>query len=1410
MSINIDSNDSATSSSNNSSSATDSGAGNSDFFSLLFQGFFLPPKDEGTGSQSTDQQQLPQLLTADVLVNGLNLGNPNAGISKNTAVSNAMVAAQAYLDEKKSNSNAVANGSDTSGTDGVQGSADDVGTEPGNNTEKDEIPDIQIIIDDDTGVVKYGTGKDSGKENGNAEGNGGNFLNNVSPEPELIEIGTESEVSGENTGLEHSVSEMSFSTSKKTDSGSAVFAALSALSLYPNEDNGQGDDAVALGKNAVSIIQGYSNAAAQDMELDNIVDSIQFDVSGETAEVSVEKSKLKAQLQAMEWKDVRLGFRNKEEAAQAKSGGFLDRDEFEQTLKNFRLAFANPSNAAQVTARNKLNRLVQEQDLLQVLKRYDETKAESTAAVDTASSPSEVPQASEGTSPVVGSTVHLQFFDVIQYLLDQQILTREGDPPLSELSFNWTSLFEVRRGGEGGEDDAETEADYQRRQTMQGRTIQFLYLLRLQRSSAKSFRVFDRKRDGSEYGMLQQRGKQTQLLASSDLVVDTGGSFTVRTGPLKYDVTETFFNLQQEVQALRQANVTLTQLVYRVFDFAATNQRAIGSIVAKMFEGDVAGSVDAFFQDLQVNLQDTTTFSAAIRAMREVPGAKRYLPRKDDLPFGTETEREQYLLHYLAGDQSSDLTMDREQIVQRAVDAAKEEVQLLDMIFGTQENVPTTVLDEFPPPTSVSPGLSHLLREGDLHLPRDAGEDGFQDVRREAAKLSRVLLTRKNFPFHQLSDIVQLLLLQMGGRGKSEVDVQEFLRTFFGRSENTLHSGGVLDVPLAGYRSWLEMASATVRTQFPKSETLSDLADIGHADYPSIPIFSTGLLSLEVKEEDPPDSFRLRVHTELDPGDQGIQKGYSEEGSGTIRSKDGYIFLHPKGYSARLTAYSVLEAARFLDTAMVIANEQETDGTGTGPLKFPGMDSVNGKRVIRAPGDGQLQEEDCFDLVLISFATAKKDVTRDENGELINDNSGAFLISDDGGTGIYGFCKATEIAGNSRLLSSIVLNSRRRAGGPLIDMESGEIRVLPTVATAIHEFLHATEFANGIVPSLVNAFFSEGVAVATEFLCFEPVLHQMAVLNGPRSGVETTEAAHQFVTQFFLGQPGSSWFDFGASGDAVRILWDADLQVLDLDPTGSPEAFAELTEPFNQPYHYFLLFLLISALATKDAPAVVSDTENREMVFILRLLAKVRHNLTATPTSGTAVTDALLEMTYGNNDEDGGEGVTEEPQWFSTGKNADDTGILWQDVLQGTATAVDSSGSETVQPGWDRVKKLKYLQHCAKCYLTELCFDVNSILSSGEAAGYVASFLRHLLTGDVNENLILSSIRAQLTNSTGSTQVFLSVHDSSEFAQNAGVFSFDTSVDFLVDGLASGQTYYVETVFDATSASTSPDNDTKK
>jgi len=463
------------------------------------------------------------------------------------------------------------------------------------------------------------------------------------------------------------------------------------------------------------------------------------------------------------------------------------------------------------------------------------------------------------------------------------------------------------------------------------------------------------------------------------------------------------------------------------------------------------------------------------------------------------------------------------------------------------------------------------------------------------------------------------------------------------------------------------------------------------------------------------------------------------------------------------------------------------------------MDSINGQRWIRktpttSGGDDSSSEwtqEDCFDLVLLSFNTAKEDVTVDENGELLNDNSGQFLITDEE-TGVYGFCGGTEVATpGGKQFSTIVLNSRRGTGstsnGPLIDASTGNVLVLPTVATAIHEFLHAIEFANGIVSNQVNRFFSEGIAVAVEFLCFEPVLLQMA---NPRSGIESLDSAEQFVSRFVQGEPGSSWSDFGSSGRAVQILWNADLAtVLDQDPTQAEGPSA----PLDNPYEYFLLFLLLSALVTKDdsgdaaAEAGAEGTDNRELVFFLRLFAKVSRNLASDPTPTTAVTDALLELTYG---EEGGN----EPLWFSTG-GVQNTIPVWQDVhpSEGTTTT-DASGSETTpQPGWDRAKKLKYLQHCAKCYLTELCFNTGSILSESNGR-HVTNILHKLLS----ESPALDSIKLQLYNE------LLVAHDQTTFTPPAGTFTFETSEPVDVD-TAPGQMYYVQTVFDEAAASASTD-----
>lgn len=1083
-------------------------------------------------------------------------------------------------------------------------------------------PGIQINIDEN-GLVTYGPSNGSKDTPAASSGGSGSKAGTA------LEIAAPIITAGDDGSLaEVKALSSSFSTAGATNRGATVSAALSVLTVT---DGASADADVLLGRDAVSVFKGYSSATAQEADIEEAVRNLQsLDSNLATTADRVEKTK--QELRSMQWKDVRLGFSNSKDAVQSQSGGFLNPVELFTKLQRLRSEFQSGDKTEAERAEHRLRSVALASDILYVMNRYRNSSSPSSS-----SSASSLTQ-KEALKNL--ASVHVQFQDVLGYLLNPSAGLYSDSDASGKGGIQWSRLF-------ASQGPNETYEALQERQHMQARALQFVHLLRLKRFSARSIRVFDREKDGSEHGILRQKGSETQLMASNDLAIDTGGVVTVRTGPLKYNLTETLFNLQQDVRLLHAQLADLrtqtTSNLKRAFEFSAVNSQVLNKLAIAHFQNDEK-KVTSFFSEIETSLQVASRYNDAINRMRAVNGAKRYLPLQSDLPNTTEAEQIRYLQTYL-GSGAESLQGD---FAERAVQAAQREVEYLNRVFGNESQNPPEL-------------LAQLLNPQNLRQPLQQGHLGFV----YAAKIATVLLRRSGKQDHLswLDRATHFLQSQLG-KNMTKEEVVETLRTFFGKDDQQGLSVRVLT------ESDIQMWLNEVQVVFKESELTYSLAKLRFADYEPVPV-----KKMSTSSTSGPIDFNLRVFTESDKGSRPPQ----EEDADRWNNSESYVDVHPKSSFARLVACAILETVRLLDSVSTKA--------GIASFETPGMEFKNGTRAVFR--NSQLQkpeQQQCFDVFLLDLLTAKTDSPAVQGGPLLeNNNKSGFIVGADLASA-FGFCDAE---GPDNRESVMVFNATKN-NNLLVDT-SGNPREVATISTAIHEFMHAVQNAN--VPKEVSSplLFNEGLAVMFEIFAFEEVHSEMIRWHQNLSGLkilnfsaENKENDPGYIFPRGKAGSGSPLADF--YDGALNVLFNSNLLYLDNHTMINQNS--DLNNISSLPYKHFLLFAMVAGVVTKDQK--IDKNKHKEIAWILQFYRNI-HTEFKDNFSNLRLTTVLINLCYGSNFTQDG---TPEPGWFKVGKADNETG--------------SPTWSEAQSSQWTNEKRLDYLHHCAKCYFVQLCFRLNT------------------------------------------------------------------------------------------------------
>jgi hypothetical protein len=1240
------------------------------------------------------------------------------------------------------------------------------------NSQPPEIePDIQIVIDPVTNLVTFGS--DSGKSFGNAD-----------VEEEIIPLTFSAPVLASETGSVGDIQAFaeSFSTSNEPKKGSSISAALSILpDLEATGDSQAGTSAAEkLGIDALSVMRGYSDSSAQEKELENLLDEMQRagDLELEDEE---DKQQKKEKLKKMEWKDVRLGFTDSEAARQLKTGGFLNPSELQNKLISFRLSFQEGESESQVArAVEQLEKIAVPQDVRFVVTRYLTRSASSSASASASASASSSASASASASPSASASasaregeqskrgrnvniwnVHLRFLDVLAYLLDPDralytsaptnvgTITPSSSGPETNVDsgtgISWAKLFAPKGA-------SETDADFQQRLSMQARALQLLNLLRMKRFSARSIRVFDRRRDGSEYGVLQQKGQETQILASSNLVIDTGGIVTVRTGPLKFNLTETLFNLQQEVRFLHMENARLrselTDKIYRVFDFAALNQRVLNDVIEKLMEPpasttgtDGTGTMtnpiisedflDPIRQEYAETLAETPAAKAAeiIKEMRK-KSTPSYAPTKAELPWGTEDERKQYLEYYIGQvdpDQWEKLGTDPqifEPIRSKAVSAAEQEKNYLDRVFGVETDAAGTVIEQ---------GFVGLLASKDsLRSPKTSDNQEEAFYYNEAAALAKVLLKRRKETdggLGFLEKVTRLLKNQLGEK-KNLSEFKEFVSTFFGQFLRFTSEGALISSPDAnnpsspigetGYEAWLQKAKDQV--YFKTDEVQYQLAGMNYADFPTLHIDEDTSVN---KSE---TVFSLRMHT--------------EDNYGTVPNVDEakryWTQVHPKSAASRIVATSILETVRIFDSLK---------NSATNNLKIPAMDTKNGQKYEVQPGSAtggatpplEVTPNECFDVLLVSLKTIATDQPKKnpDGSEYLIENNNSNTDNTEGkispeGTE-FGFC---DRSGDNE--SILVFNSSKIQG--LLVNEDGKWQNVPVIATAVHEFMHAVQNSN--FGSSRSRIVHEGFATMSELFCFDTVVEKMFSNYKELSGIVSELEKKRIIDHYVQCEAGSTWNDYNSTGDATKLVFDSKLEFMD----EVAEIDQSITNIDVYAYKHFLLFAMIAAMVTRT-----STEPHKELAWVLQFYKELQST-----TSAPKASEALIAAC-------GISGSTfTEPVGFEASITLEEA------------------------KNWNNTKKLRYIQHCAKCHLVKLSYASLNGIDLNDAS-----------TSNVIRTMFETSTENEIINAGLKVRQYLSQNESTHLLDAPGDSTdvFSSSVTVLTAAETS-ETKHIHTSFD--------------
>eukprot|EP00462_Mataza_sp_D1_P000098 CAMPEP_0175089054 /NCGR_PEP_ID=MMETSP0086_2-20121207/583_1 /TAXON_ID=136419 /ORGANISM="Unknown Unknown, Strain D1" /LENGTH=1255 /DNA_ID=CAMNT_0016361541 /DNA_START=227 /DNA_END=3994 /DNA_ORIENTATION=- len=1029
----------------------------------------------------------------------------------------------------------------------------------------------------------------------------------------------------------------------------------------------------AVQKNTLSIIRGFENRQKQEAAVKVRVDA------EESAKTEAEKEALTTALLEMPYSDFRLGFKSNVDAREMKQGGFADPEDFEDEFSKAERVFSSTDPAAEKLAAT-FDKFLNDSGLF-------------TGNHIFADSP-ETSSLSKASKELLAS-VRNDFQDLISFLKKE---ADGGGQPFIEVSggsgkaiIKWQTLFS---SSDAQEDSAAAKAAAAKRQRMCHRAVQLVLLMRLKKFSARSVRVFDRRSTGTNYGVFRQDAKETQIIASHDLVLDAGEAVHVRTGPLQYNLTEALFEMKRDQQFLREDLVQFQSAMARqtdvLRDYVAMNKKLIQALAERVIP-DPSGQA-LFFNEIQAQAQqdlaaavepsgsaipqppptfdvDQTLVVNLRTSFLGVLGTNGYLP--PDFPAldvsgagtgtgagGGDTDGEAleklkpFVLRYVRQD-VWDALVEKQNL--------NANLTLLAQRLGHEKSY----LDEFfrlgDGDSDANVRLLNLLDSTNFSRPiSDQDPVSVTTAGIASLLLSRALTTAETFR------VCRFLRNQIGTRG-SKVEVMEFFEVF----KLLPPQPTLANVPSASrLLSWLKTVAQQVFLHPDQQRDNSDVAN--QADFVFANMGFGDLQAMQVTGNNGTQQLRIRVHVEQPPAS----------------SPNSIMRTDPKSKTGRLLGYSTVETMRFLGE---IGGSLPSDPSGNLTFQLPKMDSLQGQRILfTQDGSGNFERQECYDLLLLSFDNENGSV-RDDNlplnsadggmqDFLLNDGKenpdlSGILVNTDKGAGEQGGSFAFhQPFGDGK--GTIAINMSR--GGPLVTQE-GVMLTIPGVCTTVHEFMHAIQGANGVFDKWKgNKIITEGLATMSELFCFAEVMLKMG--GKDEVPIAETEAVSN-VSLYNQGLGRGTWEDYRTH--AVDNVFTTELADLDL----SSNSIESKIGSAGQGYGHFMFWAVLASVLTQwklNSPENIDYTlKTRELEWVLDLY---RHCCKPdTDDNKFNFADYITDYMTTKND-----GQAFLKMWTSYGPPTGSTnGPNQTNVKTGTTEA-------------DKQLRMKFVRHCVKCHFVSM------------------------------------------------------------------------------------------------------------